>query len=124
MVVVVGMLHGGVVCMHACRRGQQGRMRAARLTALRTPPPPPPLHHRSEGIVRWIKKKTGPAAADLKDKDALAAAEKANEVLVLGYFKELKVRCPGAPAMRRGLAVSQRRLRLRGGRGSHGRGAG
>ena len=46
----------------------------------------------SEGIVRWIKKKTGPAAEKLADKDALAAAEKAHEVVVVAYFKELKVR--------------------------------
>jgi hypothetical protein len=42
--------------------------------------------------VRWVKKKTGPAAENIADKDALAAAEKAHEVVVLAYFKELKVR--------------------------------
>ena len=42
--------------------------------------------------MRWIKKKTGPPAAKLADKDALAAAEKASEVLVVAYFKDLKVR--------------------------------
>jgi hypothetical protein len=51
-----------------------------------TPPPSP-----SEGIVRWIKKKTGPPAEKLADKDALDAAEKANEVVVLAYYKDLKV---------------------------------
>jgi hypothetical protein len=40
-----------------------------------------------------VQKKTGPAAATLEDKDALAAAEKGAEVLVLGYFKDFKVRC-------------------------------
>jgi hypothetical protein len=40
--------------------------------------------------VRWIKKKTGPAAAPLADKAALDEAEKA-EVIVVAYFKELKV---------------------------------
>jgi hypothetical protein len=44
--------------------------------------------------VRWIKKKTGPPAEKLADKDKLAEAEKAAEVLVLAYFKELKV-CGG-----------------------------
>lgn len=39
-----------------------------------------------------MQKKTGPAAATLEDKDALAAAEKGAEVLVLGYFKHFKVR--------------------------------
>lgn len=42
--------------------------------------------------MRWIKKKTGPAAQALKDKDALAEAEKAHEVVAVAYFKELKVR--------------------------------
>lgn len=51
----------------------------------------PPLPHTSDGIVRWVKKKTGPAAADMADKAALAAAEKEAEVLVLGYFTETKV---------------------------------
>eukprot|EP00775_Hariotina_reticulata_P003132 gene3132-3410_t len=44
----------------------------------------------ADGIVKWLKKKTGPAAATLADKDALATAEKDNEVLVLGYFKDFK----------------------------------
>jgi protein disulfide-isomerase A1 len=44
----------------------------------------------AEGIVRWVKKKTGPAAADLADKAALTAAEKEAEVIVLGYFTEAK----------------------------------
>jgi protein disulfide-isomerase A1 len=44
----------------------------------------------AEGIIRWIKKKTGPPAETLADKDALAKAEKAHEVLVVAYFKELK----------------------------------
>jgi hypothetical protein len=45
----------------------------------------------SDGIVRWVKKKTGPAAADIADKTALTAAEKEAEVIVLGYFTEKKV---------------------------------
>lgn len=49
--------------------------------------------HYSEGIVRWVKKKTGPAAATIEDKDALTAAEKDAEVIVIGYFKEFKVTC-------------------------------
>lgn len=47
----------------------------------------------SDGIVRWVKKKTGPAAATIEDKDGLAAAEKESEVIVIGYFKDFKVRC-------------------------------
>jgi hypothetical protein len=54
--------------------------------------PSSPARTRSDGIVRWVKKKTGPAAADMADKAALAAAEKEAEVLVLGYFTETKVR--------------------------------
>jgi len=44
----------------------------------------------ADGIVRWIKKKTGPAAATLASKDDLAAQEKEAEVLVVGYFKDFK----------------------------------
>eukprot|EP00878_Enallax_costatus_P040642 GHUV01046972.1.p1 GENE.GHUV01046972.1~~GHUV01046972.1.p1 ORF type:complete len:251 (-),score=40.12 GHUV01046972.1:287-1039(-) len=44
-----------------------------------------------EGIVRWVKKKTGPAAATIEDKDGLSAAEKDSEVIVIGYFKDFKV---------------------------------
>jgi protein disulfide-isomerase A1 len=44
----------------------------------------------ADGIVRWVKKKTGPAAADMADKAALTAAEKEAEVIVLGYFTEKK----------------------------------
>lgn len=51
----------------------------------------------SEGIVRWVKKKSGPAAADLADKAALTAAEKEAEVIVLGYFTEAKVGWLGPP---------------------------
>lgn len=43
-----------------------------------------------------MKKKTGPAAADMADKAALAAAEKEAEVLVLGYFTETKVSVHGS----------------------------
>jgi hypothetical protein len=46
----------------------------------------------SSGISRWVQKKTGPAAATLEDKDALEKAEKGADVLVLGYFKDFKVR--------------------------------
>eukprot|EP00879_Flechtneria_rotunda_P002799 GHRR01003008.1.p1 GENE.GHRR01003008.1~~GHRR01003008.1.p1 ORF type:complete len:358 (+),score=133.02 GHRR01003008.1:179-1252(+) len=44
----------------------------------------------ADGIARWIKKKTGPAAATIEDKDSLAAAEKESEVVVIGYFKDFK----------------------------------
>jgi hypothetical protein len=55
----------------------------------------------SDGIVRWVKKKTGPAAADMADKAALTAAEKEAEVIVLGYFTEKKVsRGPGGMLLR------------------------
>jgi len=49
-----------------------------------------PKHQNSDGIARWIKKKTGPAAATLADAAALTAAEKDAAVLVVGYFKDLK----------------------------------
>ncbi|KIY97413.1 prolyl 4-hydroxylase, beta polypeptide [Monoraphidium neglectum] len=44
----------------------------------------------ADGIVQWVKKKTGPPATKLADKKALEEAEKANPVLFVGYFKELK----------------------------------
>lgn len=44
----------------------------------------------SAGIANWIKKKTGPPAATISDADALAALEKDNAVLVVGYFKSFK----------------------------------
>lgn len=44
----------------------------------------------SDGIVRWVKKKTGPAAATIDAKDGLSAAEKESEVIVIGYFKDFK----------------------------------
>jgi hypothetical protein len=50
--------------------------------------------------VRWVKKKTGPAAADVADKDALTDAEKGAEVLAIGYFKDLKVGVLGCGLLR------------------------
>jgi protein disulfide-isomerase A1 len=44
----------------------------------------------ADGIVRWVKKKTGPAAVTLASKDDLTEQEKGAEVVVVGYFKELK----------------------------------
>jgi len=49
----------------------------------------------SDGIIRWVKKKTGPPAADVADKAALTAVEKDAEVVILGYFTEFKVRHTG-----------------------------
>ncbi|KXZ47594.1 hypothetical protein GPECTOR_34g753 [Gonium pectorale] len=40
----------------------------------------------AEGIVNWVKKKTGPAAVTLEDVDALTALETENGVVVVGYF--------------------------------------
>ncbi|GFR44575.1 hypothetical protein Agub_g5850 [Astrephomene gubernaculifera] len=44
----------------------------------------------TEGIVNWVKKKTGPPAVSVEDADKLKSLEADNEVLVLGYFSELK----------------------------------
>lgn len=44
---------------------------------------------QSADIVNWLKKKTGPAAVDLKDKDATAAFIEKEEVVVVGFFKVL-----------------------------------
>lgn len=49
----------------------------------------------SEGITAWVKKKTGPAAVTLGSAAELEKLEKEAEVLVLGYFKALKVRLDG-----------------------------
>ncbi|KAM5136053.1 protein disulfide-isomerase [Mantella aurantiaca] len=39
-------------------------------------------------IVNWLKKRTGPAAATLTDEAAVAALIEANEVAVVGFFKD------------------------------------
>lgn len=39
-------------------------------------------------IVRWLKKKSGPPAADIKTADELNAIKEANEVVVIGLFKD------------------------------------
>ncbi|XP_072259503.1 protein disulfide-isomerase [Pyxicephalus adspersus] len=39
-------------------------------------------------IVNWLKKRTGPAAATLNDDAAVAALIDANEVVVIGFFKD------------------------------------
>lgn len=44
----------------------------------------------ADGIAKWVKKRTGPAAIKLEDTDGLAAVEKEADVVALGYFKELK----------------------------------
>lgn len=42
------------------------------------------------GIVAWVTKKTGPPAIDITAADELTAAEEKENVLAVGYFKELK----------------------------------
>eukprot|EP00197_Chlamydomonas_leiostraca_P006170 CAMPEP_0202858778 /NCGR_PEP_ID=MMETSP1391-20130828/1156_1 /ASSEMBLY_ACC=CAM_ASM_000867 /TAXON_ID=1034604 /ORGANISM="Chlamydomonas leiostraca, Strain SAG 11-49" /LENGTH=530 /DNA_ID=CAMNT_0049537733 /DNA_START=11 /DNA_END=1603 /DNA_ORIENTATION=+ len=43
----------------------------------------------AEGIVNWIKKKTGPPAVVVETADKLAELEQDNAVIVVGYFKKL-----------------------------------
>lgn len=43
-----------------------------------------------ESIVRWVKKKTGPPAITIATEAELEAAEKNNDVLVLGYFSKFE----------------------------------
>jgi len=43
-----------------------------------------------EGIVRWVKKKTGPPATTAETADDIKKLEEDNEVIVVGYFKEFK----------------------------------
>ena len=42
---------------------------------------------QGDDIVNWLKKKTGPAATTLDDKDAAAAFIEKAEVAVIGFFK-------------------------------------
>jgi hypothetical protein len=44
-----------------------------------------------EGIIKWVVKKAGPAAATADTTEALAALEESEEVIILGYFKALEV---------------------------------
>ncbi|CAI9566798.1 unnamed protein product, partial [Staurois parvus] len=41
-------------------------------------------------IVNWLKKRTGPAAATLNDEAAVTALIEANEVAVIGFFKDVE----------------------------------
>ncbi len=41
--------------------------------------------------MKWIKKKTGPATTEIKTAEALAEKEASSPVILLGYFKALKV---------------------------------
>lgn len=45
----------------------------------------------SDGIVRWVKKKTGPPAETLTSVAELEALEASNEVVLVGYFKKFEV---------------------------------
>ena len=51
-------------------------------------------HLCSDGIVSWIKKKTGPIAITVDSADKLTELEAENPVLIVAYYKELKVRLP------------------------------
>lgn len=42
-----------------------------------------------DGIARWVKKMTGPVGVTINTVDALTEAEKADEAVLIGYFKEL-----------------------------------
>ena len=46
----------------------------------------------SESIIRWVKKKTGPAAVTVDTPEALAALEKESAVIAVGYFAAFEVR--------------------------------
>ena len=47
---------------------------------------------RSDGIVKWVKRKTGPFAATIASADQLASMEKDAAVVVLGFFSAFEVR--------------------------------
>ena len=42
---------------------------------------------QANDIVNWLKKKTGPPATTLADKDAAAAFREKEDVVVIGFFK-------------------------------------
>lgn len=46
----------------------------------------------SNGIVAWVLKKAGPPTVVVESAEGLDDVEKANEVVVLGYFEKLEVR--------------------------------
>lgn len=45
----------------------------------------------SDGIVGWVKKKTGPPAITVDSTDKLKEVEADNAVIVVGYFEKLEV---------------------------------
>lgn len=45
----------------------------------------------SDGIIRWVKKKTGPPADTVKTVAELEKLESDNEVIIVGFFKAFKV---------------------------------
>lgn len=44
-------------------------------------------HWRSEGIISWIKKKTGPFATTVESADEMKGLEADNQVLIMAYYK-------------------------------------
>ena len=44
----------------------------------------------SSGIVNWLKKRTGPAAATVSSVQEVEALKEANEVVVVGIFSDLE----------------------------------
>ena len=50
--------------------------------------PSPP--RRSDEIVRWVKKKTGPATTEVSTVEALEAAQKESSVSVLAFFDKFE----------------------------------
>ncbi|CAL1529222.1 unnamed protein product [Lymnaea stagnalis] len=45
---------------------------------------------QSSDIINWLIKKTGPPATDLNDKDAASAFREKQDVVVIGFFKDLE----------------------------------
>ncbi len=46
---------------------------------------------RRDGIVAWVKRKTGPPTHTIDDASKLKAKEAEAAAIVVGYFKDLKV---------------------------------
>lgn len=58
--------------------------------------PPPPTRHptlhssHSDDIIRWVKKKTGPATTEVATAEALEAAQKESKVVVLAFLEKFE----------------------------------
>lgn len=88
-----GLLHRAcaALALHSCAGLKPGTALPCGATCLTSPAPVLACRPRSDGIVKWVGKKTGPPTHVVDTEAKLAELEKENAVLVVGYFKEAKV---------------------------------